>query len=102
MKPLANNLLVEPVVYKHYGLIQLPPSMMDQMNTGGVKLFRVHAVGPGRITKKGIRVPMEIEPTDYVLCHSYTDGPKQVDENRMVINEDMVLAVMKAPESERA
>lgn len=95
MQPLSNHLLVEPVVYKHYGLIQLPPAMLDQANTGGVKLFRVHAVGPGRLTKKGVRVPMDIEPTDYVLCQSWTEGPRAVGDDRMVISEDIVLAVMK-------
>lgn len=102
MKPLSNHLLVEPIIYKYHGLVALPPSMEDSLNTGGVKLFRVHAVGPGRVTRKGVRVPMEIIPTDYVLCMSYTEGPREVGTNRLVLSEDMVLAVIPAPEHERA
>lgn len=94
MKPMANNLIVSHIPMEYHGSIVMPESMKDALNTGGVKCFRVHAVGPGRLTRKGVRVPIECEPGDRVLCHSYTTGPTPLDNDRMVISAEMILAVI--------
>lgn len=97
IRPLGDNLLVAPLPpQRSIGGILLPDSVRDEANMGGSKLYLVLAVGPGRVTKKGVRVPVQAAPGDHVVCHSYTDGPKDIEDgtHRKIISERLVLAVI--------
>jgi co-chaperonin GroES (HSP10) len=67
--------------------------MADDFNTGGPKLYTVLAVGPGRRTKRGLVVPLPIQPGDRVLCHSYTEGPVDLADDTKIITGEQVLAI---------
>jgi len=93
MKLLSDNILVEPIVEEtSRGGIFIPESVRSEFNSGP-KLFRVVAVGPGRRTKKGELLPMEVEIGDSVLVHSYTDGPVPFDDKHRLIRKEYVLLV---------
>lgn len=94
---LGNKLLVERVkrpTASTTGSILLPPVAQDDFNTGGPKEYRVLQVGPGRRNRKGVLLPVECSPGDRVVCHSYTDGATVLDDGRLVITDDMILAVI--------
>ena len=97
MKLLSNHILVERVkraTALTNGGILLPATAMDDYNTGGPKEFGVLAVGPGRRNRKGILFPIECSPGDRVICHSYTTGAAEIGDGRLVITDDMIIAVI--------
>ena len=95
MKLLGNKLLVSPIsTFKAPGPIVVPDSVKDHYAFAGPKLFRVLEVGTGRVNRKGIRIPIEVSPGDRVLCQSYTTGPKEFGDGRLIITDDQILAVL--------
>lgn len=97
MKPLSNHIIVKRVKQPTAavgGMILLPPILVDDYNTGGPKEYEVLAVGPGRRNRKAITVPVECQPGDRVICHSYTTGVTELDDGHMVITDDMIIAVI--------
>jgi len=97
MKLLGNRLLVEPIVADSIGSIVLPESLKDDNNVGGPKVFRVIQIGTGRLTRKGVRIPIEAAPGDRVICHSYTSGPEPLGDKRKVITEEQIIAILPCP-----
>lgn len=97
MKLLGDHILVERVKSAKAsttGGILLPPVALDDYNTGGLKEFRVLAVGPGRRNRKGVTVALECSPGDRVICESYTEGAEVLDDGRMVIRSSFIVAVV--------
>lgn len=94
MRPLGNRLIVERIKRQQLGLIHVPEAFLDDDNTGGPKEYLVHAVGPGRTTKKGVTIPIECEPGDRIVCHSYTTGHQPIGDGRFIITDDMILFVI--------
>jgi len=97
MKLLGNHLLVQRVkraTATTTGGILLPPIALDDNNTGGHKEYRVLQVGPGRRNRKGILLPVECSPGDRVVCQSFTNGAAELSDGRMVITDDMIIAVI--------
>lgn len=94
MRLLGNRIIAEPVIETMRGNLHLPATATDYYNTGGVKVFRVLQVGTGHLSKKGIRLPVECEPGDKVLCHSYSAAPKKFDDRTFVITTDQIIAII--------
>lgn len=96
MRLLNNNILCERVKLptNPNSKIVLPPIAQDDNNTGGPKEYRVIAVGPGRKNRKGVLIPVECEPGDRFIAHSYTQGPAEVGPNQFIMNDDMILMVL--------
>ena len=80
------------------GGIHLPQILQDEYNIGGMKLFRVLAVGQGRRTKKGAIVPIECEPGDRVICHSYFKGPIEIEGGQKIVSSDEIVMVLPKPQ----
>ena len=102
MKPLSNHIHVERVIrptYNHDGVIQLPPVLLDDNNTRGPKEYRVLAVGPGKVNKKGILIPIECEPGDRLIVQSYTVGEELLADGTALITDDMIIAVIPKHEN---
>lgn len=97
MKLLGNRVLVEPFKRVQFGTIILPEGV-DTTNIGDTKVWRVKDVGPGRRTRKGHIAPIECQPADLVITHSYTEGAVETDAG-MVINADIIIAVIPFRES---
>lgn len=92
--PLSNHLIVQRVKRPNIGAILMPQSFLDDNNTGGPKEVLVLAVGPGRVNRKGIRIPIECEPGDHAIIYSHTSGPEPLTDGNLVITDDQILAVL--------
>jgi co-chaperonin GroES (HSP10) len=96
IKLLGDRLIVRRIPYAKTGLIEFPQSLQDDNNVGGSKLYWVMLTGPGRRTKKGIRVPIECDYGDRVILHSYIKGVDHVSlpEGDVIVTADQILAVL--------
>jgi len=71
--------------------IVLPDTVKEKPQEGTVL-----AVGPGRLTDKGERVPMELKEGDKVLFAKYAGTEyKQGDEELLIVREADVLAIVQ-------
>lgn len=98
---LGDRLIVRPILFQKSGLIELPPSLTDQNNVGGPKLYWVMLTGPGRLNRRGLRIPVECEYGDRVILHSYTKGVEHagLPDGDVIVSSDQILLVLpKAPE----
>ena len=58
----------------------------------------VVAVGGGRLTDEGQRIPLDVKPGDLVLFGKYTSQEVTLDgEDLLVLREDEVFAVIDSP-----
>ena len=94
VQPLADRILIrrldksEEVV----GGIIIPDTAKEKPREG-----EVVAVGPGRITKEGKRLALEISKGDRVLIGKYTGTEVKIDGDEYVIlREEDVLATLSA------
>ncbi len=89
-KPLGNRLVVEPIEddeQKSSGGIFIPDTAKEKPQEG-----KVVAVGLGKMTDEGKRVPMEIEIGDIVIYSKYGGTEyKEGDTEYLVLREDDVL-----------
>ena len=89
-KPVGNRLVVEPVEVDEQvssGGIYIPDTAKEKPQEG-----RVVAVGPGKMTDDGKRVPMEIAVGDMVVYSKYGGTEyKEGDIEYLVLREDDVL-----------
>jgi chaperonin GroES len=93
-KPLSNHVLIEPVSEEKMtksGIV-LPETAEKGKPTQG----KVIAVGPGKLTEAGSRLPMSVKPGDTVLFEKY--GPQELEmegKKYLVGKEDDILAVIE-------
>ncbi len=89
-KPLGNRIVVEPseeAAQMTTGGIYIPDTAKEKPQEGTVV-----AVGPGKLTDDGKRVPMEIEVGDTVVYSKYGGTEYKAGETEyMVLREDDVL-----------
>lgn len=96
MKLLSNHIHIKSIPAKQIGTIHLMKDLNEDLNYGGVKVFRVLAVGPGRVNRKGHIIPVECAPGDRVMCHSYFTGPCELQDGTQIITDDQIIAVLPA------
>ena len=89
-KPLGNRLVVEPIESDEQmssGGIFIPDTAKEKPQEG-----KVVAVGPGKMTDEGNRVPMEIAVGDIVVYSKYGGTEyKEGETEYLVLREDDVL-----------
>lgn len=92
IKPLGDRIVVEPLEVEKVtkGGIVLPGTAKEKPQSS-----KVVAVGPGKMTDDGKRIPMELKVGDVVI-HSTYGGTEFSYENKdyMIFNERDILAVM--------
>jgi len=96
IKPMGDRVLVKAIPREEItksGLV-IPDTAKEKPQMG-----EVMAVGPGRLTDEGKRLPMDVKVGDKVLFARYagTDVPKQVvggEEEWIVLKESDILAIM--------
>ena len=91
MQPLADRLVVKPIAREEVtkGGIVLPDTAKEKPQEG-----EVLAVGPGRMTEDGKRIPMDLKVGDIVLYSKYGGTEIKVDgEELMILRESDILAV---------
>lgn len=94
MRMTSNHLLCEPITFDKVGSIHLTEKMKFSMDLGRPRVMRVLALGPGRLTRKGVLLPIECNPGDRVIVHSYTDGAIDLPDGNVIINDQQILAVL--------
>ncbi|MBI4497534.1 MAG: co-chaperone GroES [Chloroflexi bacterium] len=68
--------------------IVLPDTAKEKPNQA-----EVIAVGPGRVTEHGQRLPMDLQPGDRVVLHSYAGNEVKLDgQEYLIIRESGILA----------
>ncbi|HCE76950.1 MAG TPA: co-chaperone GroES [Dehalococcoidia bacterium] len=89
-KPLGNRVVVEPLEGEEQmssGGIYIPDTAKEKPQEGTIV-----AVGPGRLTDEGSRVPMELEVGDSVVYSKYAGTEyKEGDIEYLVLREDDIL-----------
>ncbi len=90
IQPLADRLLVKPIEREEVtkGGIVLPDTVKEKPQEG-----EVLAVGPGRLSEDGKRIPMDIKVGDIVIYARYGGTEVKVDnEELMILRESDILA----------
>jgi chaperonin GroES len=90
LQPLADRLLVKPVQKddKTKGGIIIPDTAKEKPQEG-----EVVAVGPGRMTDEGKRIPMDLKVGDRVIYSKYGGSEIKIDDvEMMILRESDVLA----------
>jgi chaperonin GroES len=82
LHPTADRLVVRPIKQdeKTKGGIILPDTAKEKPQEG-----EVVAVGPGRLTDEGQRIPMEIKVGDRVIYAKYGGSEIKIDDVEMII-----------------
>jgi chaperonin GroES len=90
LQPMGNRLVVKPMQSeeKTKSGIYLPDTAKEKPQEG-----KVIAVGPGRVTDEGKRIPMEVEVGDIIIYAKYGGSEIKIDEEELIImREDDILA----------
>ncbi|MFO8011339.1 MAG: co-chaperone GroES [Dehalococcoidia bacterium] len=88
--PLADRVVVQPVTREEVtkGGIVLPDTAKEKPQEG-----EVVAVGPGRMTEEGKRIPMDVSVGDVVIYAKYAGTEwKYDDEEYLIIRESDIQA----------
>ncbi len=94
LKPLNDKIIIKPLQEeeKTASGIVLPETADKEKPEQG----EVIAVGPGKLTSSGKRLPMSVKKGDKVLFTKYSpDEVKIGDEEYLVIEEDKILAIIE-------
>jgi chaperonin GroES len=90
MQPLADRVLVKPIEREETtksGII-LPDTAKEKPQEG-----EVLAVGPGKLSEEGKRIPMEVKKGDIVVYARYGGTEIKVDDDKlMILRESDILA----------
>jgi len=92
VKPLGSRVLIKPIEEedKTKGGIYIPDTAKDKPQKG-----EVVAVGPGRKTKEGDRVPMDVEEGQQVIYGKYSGNDFSFEGTKyLVMKESDILAVV--------
>ena len=90
LKPLGNRVVVKPLEddkQMSSGGIYIPDTAKEKPQDG-----EVVAVGPGRLTDEGQRIPIEVEVGDTIVYSKYAGTEYKVgDTEYLVLREDDIL-----------
>ncbi|HSB73332.1 MAG TPA: co-chaperone GroES [Candidatus Methylomirabilis sp.] len=93
IRPLQDHLLVKRIEEKESkrGGIIIPDTAKEKPQEG-----EVIAVGPGKLNKQGLRVPMGVKVGDRILFGKYSGSEVTVaDEEHLIMREEDVLGVLQ-------
>ena len=94
IKPLSNHVFIEPIESeeKTRAGIVIPETAEKEKPIKG----KIVAVGPGKLTEEGKRIPMQVKVGDTVLFKKYgLDEIKINDKKYLVGEEDEILAILE-------
>lgn len=93
LKPLANHVVVEPIeepVATQSGII-LPDTIEKEKTLRG----RIIAVGSGRVSETGVRIPMDVKVGDIIL-YEYSTSEVKIDNKRYsIVREENIIAIVE-------
>ena len=94
IRPVRDRVLVLRVEeeQKTKGGILIPDTAKEKPQEG-----RVVAVGPGRLTDDGKKVPLEVKKNDRILFGKYAGNEIQIDGvEHVIMREDDILGIMES------
>jgi chaperonin GroES len=93
LQPLADRLVVKPIQKEEVtkGGIFLPDTAKEKPQEG-----EVVAVGPGRVTDEGKRIPMDVKVGDRVIYSKYGGSEIKIDDVEMIILRESDILAKKA------
>ncbi|MBM2824359.1 MAG: groS [Dehalococcoidales bacterium] len=82
LEPLADRLVVKPTAREEItkGGIVLPDTAKEKPQDG-----KVLAVGPGRLSEDGKRIPMDVKAGDIVVYAKYGGTEIKIDDEDLII-----------------
>jgi len=92
IKPLADRVVVKPAEAeeKTSGGIILPDTAKEKPQEGTIV-----AVGPGKVSDNGTKVPMEVKTGDKILYGKYSGTEVTIDgEEHLIMRESDILAII--------
>lgn len=93
LKPLANHVVVEPIeepVATQSGII-LPDTIEKEKTLRG----RIIAVGSGRVSETGARIPMDVKVGDIILYEYSTSDVKIDNKKYSIVREENIIAIVE-------
>jgi len=93
IRPLQDRLIVKRVEEeeKTKGGIIIPDSAKEKPQEG-----EIIAVGPGKVTDDGKRIPMEVKEGDRVLFSKYAGTEIKIEgEEHLIMREDDILGILE-------
>ncbi len=93
IKPLQDRVVLERLGGEEVtkGGIIIPDTAKERPAEG-----KVLAVGPGKVSDDGKKIPMSVKKGDRVLFSKYAGTEIKVDgEDRMILREDEILAIIE-------
>lgn len=94
LKPLADRVVVEPIEQeeKTASGIYLPDTAKEKPQEG-----KIVAVGSGKVTADGTKVPMNVKVGDRVLFATYAGTEvKQDGKKYLIMNESEILGIIES------
>jgi chaperonin GroES len=94
IRPLADRIVIKPLedTEQMRGGLYIPDTAKEKPQQG-----EVVAVGPGKMTDDGNRIPAEVKEGDRVLYGKYSGTEVTVaDEQYLILRESDVLAIIKS------
>ena len=92
-QPLGDGVLIKPTEHEQRsksGLV-VPDTAKEKPQEG-----EVVAVGPGRLTDEGKRIPMDVRVGEHVLFAKYAGSEiKELEEDLLLLSEHDILAKVK-------
>ena len=92
IKPLADRVVVEPLEAdeKTSGGIYLPDTAKEKPQMG-----KIVAVGPGKVSDAGEKIPMELKKNDKVLYGKYSGTEVTIEGTEyLIMRESDILAII--------
>jgi chaperonin GroES len=82
IEPLGDRVVIRPTPKEEVsrGGIVLPDTAKEKPQEG-----KIIAVGPGRVTEDGTRIPMEVKKGDKVIYSKYAGTEFKLDDEELVI-----------------
>ena len=93
IRPLHDRLLVERLEEKEVkkGGIIIPDTAKEKPQEG-----KVIAVGNGKITDEGKKIPLDVKAGDKILFGKYSGSEVKIDDKEyLIMREDDVLAILE-------
>jgi len=93
IKPLGDRVLVEPIEQTEVkkGGIIIPDTAKEKPQEG-----KVIAVGDGKLTDEGKRIPLSVKKGDRVLMPKYGGTEVKVDDKEyQIVREEDILAIIE-------
>lgn len=96
IKPLGDRVLIETTDKERGGKTKTGIYLPETVDKERPEQGKIIAVGPGKLSDEGKRIPMSVKTGDVVLFTKY--GPNEIkidDKEYLIAREEDILAILK-------